>query len=512
MANRWRDGYWRDDNFAYLTTPSGGAKWRDGERLEADNSLAITTDLTPANLFWRQGFLRWYPGGALVVANPGTPPLKMQRGYLRDVNGALVITNVLTGAVVRQGELRAPNGALVTTSAQGGARTSSHTPSVGLTYYISPTGNDTTGDGSFGLPWQSMQKAHDYLRFTAVWPAGQDIRIYMRAGVYQAPAASLATCDIAWDQVGKKPTASQWVIWERYPGDGAVVIKPPSGLTGNKYGVRTTSTGAFVADYQQFRSLEFDGEQIVKGDGDVVGIFLTNFTTQVEVVDCVIHGMRANYVANGGAAARKAQGVYIDPNAQNNHLYRTRVYDIGANLGTINNQEHGIYCSGNNNKFYDCLVYDCPNGYGLQLYNGGAIMSGEVVANCTIGGTFEKSCIVVHGNSVNCVFKNLILRGATEYGIEFYPAASGAGSGNVIDHVVYYQNTVGNRSAASPGGWTITNEQTGDPLFVDYPGRNFDLAGGGPAINFADSAYAGATDIAGVARPIGAEDAGCYEF
>lgn len=32
------------------------------------------------------------------------------------------------------------------------------------TYYVSPAGNDTTGDGSISNPWQTIQKARDVIR------------------------------------------------------------------------------------------------------------------------------------------------------------------------------------------------------------------------------------------------------------------------------------------------------------------------------------------------------------
>jgi len=110
MANRWRNGYWRDDNFATFYFGAPGVKNRDGERLNSDNSLAMTT--TVAGCKFNRGFMR-DANGALLTADPGVPPLKFRRGYLVDANNALVTTTVLTGATIRQGDLRAPNGALV---------------------------------------------------------------------------------------------------------------------------------------------------------------------------------------------------------------------------------------------------------------------------------------------------------------------------------------------------------------------------------------------------------------
>jgi len=388
-----------------------------------------------------------------------------------------------------------------------------HVYNVGLTYYVSPSGNDSTGDGSIGNPWKTLQKAHDYLRFTANWPANQDIRVYARGGVYQAAAATVATLDINFDQVGRLPTSTQRIIWQSYPGEQAV-IKPPSGLTGAKYGIRTTSITGFSADYQIFRQLEVDGEQIIKGDGDVTGIYLSNQTTQNEIVDCVVHGLRANYVANGGGAARKAQGIFIEQGAVNNRVWNPHVYDIGDTAGTIASQEHAMYLQSDGIQVVNVKIHDIPNGFGVQFYDSGNPHTGQILTNGTIAGNIHKACIIVHPDNTNSHITNMILKGATEEGIQFYPTSGGTGSGNTIDHVVYNGNTGGDRGGVggpAPTGWAITNEKDADPLLTDYAGRDFHLQPTSPAIAYTDTNFAPATDIEGTTRPAGSEDAGAYQ-
>jgi hypothetical protein len=111
MANAWRVGYWRDDNFALLVADSDGVKWRDGERLNSDNSLAVTSVL--AGTDWRQGHKRKLSSGALLVADPPTLPLKWRDGLVVDANDAIAITTSLAGASVQQGFLRSGAGLLV---------------------------------------------------------------------------------------------------------------------------------------------------------------------------------------------------------------------------------------------------------------------------------------------------------------------------------------------------------------------------------------------------------------
>jgi|SRR4030095_7182235 hypothetical protein len=111
MANRWQQGYWRDDNFALLTADSAGVKWRDGERLNTDNSLATTSVV--AGCDWRQGHMRNISTGALLVTDTPVLPLKWRDGLVVDQNNAIAITNSLSGAVVRQGYLRSAAGLMV---------------------------------------------------------------------------------------------------------------------------------------------------------------------------------------------------------------------------------------------------------------------------------------------------------------------------------------------------------------------------------------------------------------
>jgi hypothetical protein len=91
-----------------------------------------------------------------------------------------------------------------------------------------------------------------------------------------------------------------------------------------------------------------------------------------------------------------------------------------------------------------------PNGFGIQPYSGGAVsMNGTVIANVTMNNN-GASGLLLHGDASNVELKNLITtnhvwNGNSSWGIQFYPAPSGAASGSVLDHVLYY-NDYTNRS------------------------------------------------------------------
>jgi hypothetical protein len=384
-----------------------------------------------------------------------------------------------------------------------------HTPNVGSTYYVNATtGNDSTGTGASGAPWASLQKAYEYLRDTATWPTDQDILVEVAAGTYQRTNQQY-TLDTWYNGTGRKPTATQWVIWNFAAG---AVVKLPSGTSpsNNKGAMRLDTVSSGVSSYQMFIGMEIDGEQTrVNNTVDAIGVYLSGSTSNVQLVDCHIHGIYA-MDTDDGSPTSKAQGVFISPAGVDNIITGCRIHDIGTATGTINIQEHCVYTSGDSTYIFGNVIYDAPNGYGVQCYDGGAAMSNVLIASNTIGGTIEKSCIVVPRNGTSITIKNNILYGATQYGVEFFPTTN-AGSTNVLDYNVIDSCTLGDLSHATSTSWTITNTVTTDPLFTNYASRDFTLQSGSPAIGHADENYSTATDFAGVARDA-APDAGAYEL
>lgn len=54
-------------------------------------------------------------------------------------------------------------------------------------FYLSPTGSDTTGDGSSGAPWATLQHAYDWIVQNTVNLGGFTIRINLALGTYTGP-------------------------------------------------------------------------------------------------------------------------------------------------------------------------------------------------------------------------------------------------------------------------------------------------------------------------------------
>jgi hypothetical protein len=85
------------------------------------------------------------------------------------------------------------------------------THAAGNTYYISPTGNDSSGDGSQGNPWKSLNKA-----FNSGSISAGDI-VYLRGGTY------LPTTKNDFLVSNVHGTSSQYIRIEAYSGESPII-------------------------------------------------------------------------------------------------------------------------------------------------------------------------------------------------------------------------------------------------------------------------------------------------
>jgi hypothetical protein len=338
-------------------------------------------------------------------------------------------------------------------------------------FYVAPTGSDTN-TGTQASPWLTFQGALNNLRDGtngASWPSTGDVVLMFRAGTYQAASTAGITADIAFNNAARAPAADRWLIIKPEPGsEGQVVVKPPDGTNVSKQAIKTFHNGtSFFARYIQFRELIITGDNVARGvtNNDVIGIYI-NQTPNIDIIGNDIFGL----VVTAGASS-KAQGIYCDTASTDVCIWWNKVSMVGSATGTLDIQEHCIYASGDRNDIVGNVVHTAPNGYGIQFYDSGAAIADCIVAHNTVVGTIEKSCLVVPGLATGFKVANNIFMGATQYGIEFFPATF-TGSGNEIHNNVYNGNTLGNRSHATPAGWTIDTEWVGLPRFVSTKAKD----------------------------------------
>jgi hypothetical protein len=385
-----------------------------------------------------------------------------------------------------------------------------HVQDVQQAWYVDTvSGNDTTGDGSNSTPWKTIQKAHDYLKATATWTGSGDVAVYLKAGTYQAASSAQFTLACSFVAGTRSPNSSRWLIFKPAPGAaGLVKIASPSGTTASKGCIRLSASAG--NNYICFDGLDIDGEQIVKGDaslGGHVGFYLVGSPCAfIEIINGKIHGFRVT----GGLS--NTQGMQT-ASSTDLIIRNNWIYDIDAvGSGTNTNESHALYMAGERVYVVGNLIEQIPNGYDVHFYGTPLAGNSCIVANNTLVDA-KASGIVLPGDALNATIKNNILanhtgRGVDSFGIQFFPASTGAGSGNVIDKNLFYNNSGGAQSEASPVGWTITNAINSDPLFVGS--GNYHLQSGSPAINAGDSAYRPTLDLDGNIRA--QSDLGAYAY
>lgn len=108
-----------------------------------------------------------------------------------------------------------------------------------LAKYISPTGNDTTGNGTAALPWRTLTKLYANLT------AGQ--RGYCRGGTY---AGNLGDCNVTVNSTG---TAANPIIVEAYPNEVPIFSGTGASITNQNYNIQWK----VGAKYHTLRGLTF---------------------------------------------------------------------------------------------------------------------------------------------------------------------------------------------------------------------------------------------------------------
>lgn len=142
------------------------------------------------------------------------------------------------------------------------------------TYYLSPTGNDITGDGSISSPWFTLNKA-----WTVV--AAGDI-VYMRGGQYDYTVQQYLT--------GVNGSSGNLIKVWNYPGELPVINKG-SGYTNPSYFRGGTY---FSGNYMHFKGIE------IKGFTQPVGnTFVWSGLLVIDANDCIFENLNIHDNGHG---------------------------------------------------------------------------------------------------------------------------------------------------------------------------------------------------------------------
>jgi hypothetical protein len=364
-------------------------------------------------------------------------------------------------------------------------------PPEACTYYLSPTGSDTNS-GTIQAPWKHVQKAFDTLT------AGQVV--CLRTGTYE-PAGAYNTPSYR-HTISRSGEQGNPIVIRNYPGETAIVLglvvvrgnylkllgTPQSGglvfqgpLGPDASGVRGKGAGQVWLD--RCHNVVLDHVEIRKNDYHA-GLYASE-VSDVQVLGCYVHD-------NGRFD--------VDTDTMGQHPI---------------NVDQGIYwaASSGTNRIANCLL-EHNRSANLQLFAGSGKITGLTIVENTIVKAMNSGVIIGKGADGN-VFANNIVSMNSQQTNNGQVRLAGDASNNIVDTNIAWHSTNTLRgldtSTLTGSGNVVRNLMLVDPLFVDFPGGNYHLRPGSPAINVSLLAGAESVDIDGMRRP-SRTSLGAYEY
>jgi hypothetical protein len=325
----------------------------------------------------------------------------------------------------------------------------------GRTFYVATSGSNSN-PGTASRPWRTIQKALNTLR------PGQ--RALVRSGVYVE--------DLDMHRSGR---ASAPITVAGHPGERPVL------RSAGGHPLEVSSSGA----YFRFRGFVIEGHPGTSGGNvDVYG-------RHIEIA--------RNIIRRG-----RDQGIYTAEESADVHIVRNRIHHNGRG---IEHQSHGIYLQGDDHLVANNLIYDHPEGFGIQVYDEGS--RARVVNNTVIRSGHSGIVVGGSGGVDHVTIRNNIFAFNAKWGIQH---DSDCPSSTRADHNVIHRNRWGPVQRGCSGLSTAGGNRMGAPRFVNLGNRDLRLGAGSAAIGAADPSSAPTTDFSGHRRPRGGRpDAGAYE-
>lgn len=318
--------------------------------------------------------------------------------------------------------------------------------SVSCALFSSPSGSDSSGDGSLQHPFASL------VRLDRALSPGQTG--CLRAGSY----GSTATLH----QLENSGSAQAPITISAYPGESVTItgwVDIEASYT-TLENVNIDGSNTFYDQERSGTSCPYPVSQplVIAGTGDVL---------QYDDYYQSVASLRGNGI-----------GIGFWGDADNTIIRYDRIHDVGQ----CEDFDHLIYLShGNNVQIYDNWMWNDPHGWGVQLYP--APTNAHVYANVidNAGSGF----VVGGGSGVsgNTIDDNIVLNstGLVNAGLPQGVGIStccGLGSDNSFSDNDVYANP-GGISAAS--GITLTDNTTGSPQLADPENHDFRPTSASPA-------------------------------
>jgi len=179
------------------------------------------------------------------------------------------------------------------------------------------------------------------------------------------------------------------------------------------------------------------------------------------------------------------------------------------------NVDQGIYwaASDGTNRIANCLL-EHNRSANLQLFAGSGKITGLTIVENTIVKAMNSGVIIGKAADGNIFANNIVSMNSQQTNNGQIRLADDA-SNNIIDtNISWGRTTTSERvdtSTLTGSGNVVRNLMVLDPRFVDFPGGNYHLRPGSPAINDSLSAGSDSAGMGGMRRP-SRTGLGAYEY
>jgi hypothetical protein len=198
---------------------------------------------------------------------------------------------------------------------------------LGADIYISPTGNDGTGDGSFGAPYATLTKARDAADLVK---SGGTVNVYLRGGTYYL------TAPVVFGAANSGTSAAAPIIYRRYQLEKPV-ISGGINITGSTW---TTHSGSIMKTTLA-TNLKFD-QLFLNGTRQIMARY-PNYTAGQ-----ILQGYAADAVTRADGYANPGEGPgYI--RTLHGSMWGGESYIITGQNVTFNNGSD-VHWVGDNNR------------------------------------------------------------------------------------------------------------------------------------------------------------------
>jgi chitodextrinase len=374
------------------------------------------------------------------------------------------------------------------------------------TYYVSPVGSDGNS-GSTTAPFRTIQKAANMVN-----PGDT---VIVRDGTYTDTDGNDMIVSLA-----RGGTSTNWVTFKAENKWGAK-LSGQSNATDYGWIFLTGANYVRVEDFEVY--------------GCKKGGFWTNQTaSNLYLLGNHIHNIGKWCNPDTGASYGMV-GIFQGINSNHTTYDSNLIHDIGrywigengCTTDAGHDNDHGIYVTGAYVDIINNIFYANNSGVDIDVKAQSIVGGGDHfrIINNTFGPTATpKGRIFLAATNQNgyrnddILIQNNIFRTgqSSGYGIMLWPASTGnigSGQRNIVvkNNINYTEKLIYPYDAAYASNFTLANNISGEPKFVNLTGRDFHLQSGSPAID--KGLYFAGYDYDADGNPIvGAPDIGAYEY